>query len=456
MTGPFFVEGAEPGDALEVRIERMTANRDRAGPSPPSRANVVDPAAAALLPARERVFWRLDRERGVARLEETPAALARFEVPFAPMLGCFGVAPPLGQAISTATSGPYGGNMDYRRFGPGATVWFPVFAPGALFFLGDGHFAQGDGEIVGTGIETSFEVEFTVRVRKNRAQNWPRGETAEHIFTIGNARPLDQALQHATTEMIAWLGARTTGSIRSRRAMCLANASPTTSPTCSTPPIPSPAGCKKACSPRCVREFARAGAGAGGSAPARHRRRARAPVRRGAHHRRRRRGGGGHDARQCLSLFPSKAALLEEITAAWLRPLEASLREAAEGADPAYDKLERMLLAVHRAYRAKLDADPALFDLLIELAGQGARRRAQAPRPRAIRDAARGRGRRRVGRVRDGRPPPGAGAGVRRQPSVHPSRSRCGSTAKSPAAALAQRFERIVSITLRALRTGRT
>jgi acetamidase/formamidase len=122
------------------------------------------------------------------------------------MLGCFGVAPRLGQAISTATSGPYGGNMDYRRFGPGATAYFPVFAPGALFFLGDGHFAQGDGEIVGTGIETSFEVEFTVRVVKSRAQNWPRGETAEHIFAVGNARPLDQALQHATAEMIAWLG----------------------------------------------------------------------------------------------------------------------------------------------------------------------------------------------------------------------------------------------------------
>ena len=123
------------------------------------------------------------------------------------MLGCFGVAPPLAQAISTATSGTYGGNMDYRRFGPGTTAYFPVFAPGALFFLGDGHFAQGDGEIVGTGIETSFEVEFTVSLRKGRTIGWPRGETAQHVFALGNARPLDQALQHATTEMIAWLAA---------------------------------------------------------------------------------------------------------------------------------------------------------------------------------------------------------------------------------------------------------
>ena len=205
MTGPFFIEGAEPGDALAVRIDRMTANRDEGWTFGPVAGNVVDPAALAALPRRERVLWRLDR--GVARLIDPPPALAKFEVPFAPMLGCFGVAPALGQSISTSTSGPYGGNMDYRRFGPGTTAYFPVYAPGALFFLGDGHFAQGDGEIVGTGIETSFEVEFTVSVLKGRAIHWPRGETDDDIFTLGNARPLDQALQHATTEMMAWLGA---------------------------------------------------------------------------------------------------------------------------------------------------------------------------------------------------------------------------------------------------------
>ena len=153
------------------------------------------------------MIWRLDRESGRARLAEPPPALADWTVPFTPMIGCFGVAPALGQAISTATSGPYGGNMDYRRFGPGATAYFPVSVAGAGFYLGDGHFCQGDGEIVGTGIETSFEIEVTFRVHKDRTIGWPRGETAEYIFTLGNARPLDQALQHATTEMIAWLGA---------------------------------------------------------------------------------------------------------------------------------------------------------------------------------------------------------------------------------------------------------
>jgi acetamidase/formamidase len=121
------------------------------------------------------------------------------------MLGCLGVAPEEGQAISTETSGRHGGNMDYRGFVAGVTVYLPVSAPGALFFLGDGHAVQGDGEIVGTGIETSFDVQFTVHVIKGKAIRWPRGESADHIFAVGNARPLDQAVQHSTTEMLRWL-----------------------------------------------------------------------------------------------------------------------------------------------------------------------------------------------------------------------------------------------------------
>ena len=77
--------------------------------------------------------------------------------------------------------------------------------PGALFCVGDGHATQGDGEIVGTGIETSFDVQFTVRLLKGKKITWPRGENADYIFAIGNARPLDQAVQHATTEMLRWL-----------------------------------------------------------------------------------------------------------------------------------------------------------------------------------------------------------------------------------------------------------
>ena len=176
MTGPFHVEGAEPGDGLEFHIIRMTPNREQGWTIGAVAPNVVDPAYVPELPERRQTFWRLEREARRARLTDPPAALKDWSVPFRPMLGCFGVAPANGQAISTATSGPYGGNMDYRRLGPGATILFPVSRKGAGVYLGDGHFCQGDGEIVGTGIETSFEVEFSAKVKKGAAPGWPRGE----------------------------------------------------------------------------------------------------------------------------------------------------------------------------------------------------------------------------------------------------------------------------------------
>lgn len=205
MNGPIFVEGAEPGDALKVEIISMTPTRDTGFTGSVVAANVVDPEAVRDLPPRDVAIWAIDREALTVRLSEPVSGLENFVLPLAPMIGCFGVAPSLGQAISTATSGEYGGNMDYRLFGPGTTVRFPVAAPGALFFLGDCHAVQGDGEIVGTGVETTFEVTVWLTVEKKAGLVWPRGETADDIFTIGNARPLDQALQHATSEMLAWL-----------------------------------------------------------------------------------------------------------------------------------------------------------------------------------------------------------------------------------------------------------
>jgi acetamidase/formamidase len=204
MNGPIAIEGAMPGDTLRVEILDMTPIRATGWTRAALAENVVDPAFVPELPARDRVTWRIDRNALTVALEDPPAALAGMSFPLAPMLGCFGVAPALGQAISTATSGEHGGNMDYRRFGPGTTVYFPVAVPGALFFLGDCHAIQGDGEIVGTGVETCFEVTVRLTVEK-RSIVWPRGETERDIFTIGNARPLDQALQHATTEMVRWL-----------------------------------------------------------------------------------------------------------------------------------------------------------------------------------------------------------------------------------------------------------
>ena len=122
------------------------------------------------------------------------------------MIGCFGVAPDRGEAISTATSGAHGGNMDYAGFVAGVTVWFPVSVPGALFFLGDVHAVQGDGEITGNGVEVSADVTFSVRVLSGRTIAWPRAISAEHLMTVGCGRPLDQCVQYATGEMLRWLG----------------------------------------------------------------------------------------------------------------------------------------------------------------------------------------------------------------------------------------------------------
>jgi len=208
MTGPFFIEDAEPGDTLAVRLDRIRPNRTYGWSGVMIAPNIVDPSYVPALPwpapdDRQRAEWHVDVAENTASLVHP--AVRPLTLPLSPMLGCFGVAPAYGQAISTATSGPYGGNMDYRGFVEGVMVYFPVLVPGALFHLGDGHALQGDGEIVGTGIEISMDVEFTVHLIKGSTINWPRGETTDTIFTVGNARPLDQCVQHATTEMVLWL-----------------------------------------------------------------------------------------------------------------------------------------------------------------------------------------------------------------------------------------------------------
>ena len=204
QTGPFFVEGAAPGDTLAVHFDRVQPNRARGVTGRVVAPHVVDPRFVPELPQEDDDdWWSLDLDAGTATLEEPPPGLESLRaLPLDPMVGCFGVAPPRGQAISCATSGPHGGNMDYRGFRAGVTVYFPVFAEGALFHVGDGHALQGDGEIVGTGIEVSMDVEFTVEVLKGKTISWPRAEDAEFVMAVGNARPLDQAVQHATTELM--------------------------------------------------------------------------------------------------------------------------------------------------------------------------------------------------------------------------------------------------------------
>ena len=206
QTGPFYVEGAERGDTLSVHFDRLRPNRRYGWTRSSLATNVVDPDYVRELPPDvELAEWDVDTEAWTATLIKPETSLGRFTVPLDPMVGCFGVAPAGREAISTATSAHHGGNMDYRGFRQGVMIYFPVAVPGALFFIGDGHAIQGDGEIVGTGIEISFDVEFTLRLIKGKRIFWPRAEDDQFIMTAGNARPLDQALQHATTEMNRWL-----------------------------------------------------------------------------------------------------------------------------------------------------------------------------------------------------------------------------------------------------------
>jgi amidase len=207
QTGPFYIEGAEPGDMIVVTIEKLETNRAMAYSNSLLAPYTVDPAAIAARVDREgrRITWTIDKARGVARLDQAEVQPGGLELPLRPMLGCIGVAPARKEAISTATPGAFGGNMDYASMGAGVKLMLPVSEPGALLFLGDGHARQGEGEVVGTGLETSMDVEFTVSLVKKKAIGWPRLESETHIMVLGSARPLLEAFQHATSELQRYL-----------------------------------------------------------------------------------------------------------------------------------------------------------------------------------------------------------------------------------------------------------
>jgi acetamidase/formamidase len=130
--------------------------------------------------------------------------MSAYVVPVRPMLGCIATAPASG-APDTRDSGPYGGNMDFNEIGEGATVYLPVFVPGALLYVGDGHALQGDGEINGNALETSLDVEVRVDLIPGRNIPEPRVETETHVMAMGLARTIDEALRSATANLAAWL-----------------------------------------------------------------------------------------------------------------------------------------------------------------------------------------------------------------------------------------------------------
>jgi amidase len=206
-TGPFFIEGAEPGDTLVVHLLRVETNRATGFSASLLAPYTADPGflRAEALREPKTANWHIDKQKGVAFLDPGEFKGPRIELPLRPMLGCVGTAPANKAAIPANVPDNFGGNMDYNGMGAGATVMLPVFEPGALFFLGDGHARQGDGEVNGSAIETSLDVEFSVDLIKRKKINWPRLENQDFIMVLGSSRAINEALQHATTELMRWL-----------------------------------------------------------------------------------------------------------------------------------------------------------------------------------------------------------------------------------------------------------
>lgn len=207
QTGPFYIEGAMPGDVLVVYLEKIEPNRSTAWSSSVLAPYVTDPDFLRFEAERKQTTetWTIDKDKGMARLAAQGIQPAVIEVPLRPMLGCVATAPDHKAAVPTSTPDRFGGNMDYPGMVAGAKLMLPVYEPGALLFLGDGHARQGDGEVVGNALEVSMDVTFRVELIKQKKIGWPRLENEDYIMVLGSARPLLQALQHATTELQRWL-----------------------------------------------------------------------------------------------------------------------------------------------------------------------------------------------------------------------------------------------------------
>jgi acetamidase/formamidase len=205
QTGPFYIETAWPGDTLVVHFTRIRLNRDYAISDDGIVGRAIDSdMAVKLKDAGNNVRWHLDRERMVATSERPGDHLKNFTVPLRPMLGCVATAPGRGSVV-TGDSGGFGGNMDFNEIVEGVTVYLPVNRPGALLFVGDGHAAQGDGELNGDALETSMDVEFTVGLIRSKRLSTPRVESESQIMTVGLGGSLEDALRGAIGGMSQWL-----------------------------------------------------------------------------------------------------------------------------------------------------------------------------------------------------------------------------------------------------------
>ena len=203
QTGPIYIEGAEPGDTLAVHIEDITATRDFAVSCLiPYFGGLTSTALTRMLqPSLEEKVWIWKLEGNDLRCDEL-----RMSLPWKPFMGTLAVAPDL-EAISTLAPGPFGGNMDVPDVCPGNIVYLPVWNHGALFYTGDTHARQGQGELCGVALEITSKATFVFELIRNRPISWPRIESPERIMTVGSARPMEDAARIAYAELVAWLEA---------------------------------------------------------------------------------------------------------------------------------------------------------------------------------------------------------------------------------------------------------
>ncbi len=207
--GPIYIEGVTPDDTLVVRIIKIRPNigTGRSGTSTVYGSLTATESTPMLHePVPNRMFiWKIDTSDLIATLDLTDSLMTRIRVPLVPMLGRVAIAPPGDQAIPGGVPSTFGGNMDTSEIREGATVYLPVYHEGAYFYYGDVHALQGDGEITGSGIETSADVTFELDVIKNKKIAWPRIENEDFLMVAGSVRPLIDAFRIAHVELVNWL-----------------------------------------------------------------------------------------------------------------------------------------------------------------------------------------------------------------------------------------------------------
>jgi amidase len=208
LTGPFYIEGAQPGDAVAIEFLSLEVNSSQGiGAFAPGFGAVSSTNYTPMLnaPLPERIyFYPVDNAMGTAAFQAHDSNFS-VKMPIHNFLGCIGVAPAGGEARSSIVPAEFGGNMDAPEASVGNTLYLPVNVAGALLYMGDGHAVMGDGEIAGTAVEVPLRVRLRVSVIKGKPIEWPRFENKDEIMAAGIYRPLDDSLRIAFSQLIAWI-----------------------------------------------------------------------------------------------------------------------------------------------------------------------------------------------------------------------------------------------------------